>query len=493
MVAVAAVGGGGMYVYSNRGRSYRSGGTRNMPAKDDSEEFVCTGTEGKSIAGDNICDLIQDCPDGSDERSPTPCQGKCTGGERALHTVLFLITLVWFFICARKGTFGGLNVYFMLTFTIPLGIMAFSMLIMVCVCAGSDKTQETNMNIVLLTFTGISCLVTLAGGCCVGSHFKKKIAEEERKQQASRPQAQPAFSAAQVPQGMEIPPFLAKACGELAVQPKTLKVQVPSGAAAGTTLQVQTPEGLVIQVQVPMGMFPGAMFTASYLAPANGLAPPGEVPVTMTKVQAYRCARKWTFRMTVLLWVWLLVLIILSSVKSPFSAVGDVIAKRVWFGATLDTAGVDATVTASTTLYSSSGQWAAKGLHESPMSPPLGTGGGKKIWRAPTSANSATLTVTFKEPKGVVMLTLQQDPKAPNMAFTLMGSGDTYVTLAQGTLTATTSTGYKTLYDLYVPSTTKWNSLELHFTRTSAFSTSSIGLNELNVFTGAGDPADAQL
>lgn len=45
---------------------------------------------------------------------------------------------------------------------------------------------------------------------------------------------------------------------------RTMQVLVPPGAAAGTTLQVQAPDGTTIQVVVPAGAAAGSQFTVQY-------------------------------------------------------------------------------------------------------------------------------------------------------------------------------------------------------------------------------------
>jgi len=45
---------------------------------------------------------------------------------------------------------------------------------------------------------------------------------------------------------------------------RTMQVAVPSGAGAGTTLQVQAPTGETLQVQVPQGIPEGGAFTVQY-------------------------------------------------------------------------------------------------------------------------------------------------------------------------------------------------------------------------------------
>jgi hypothetical protein len=393
-----------------------------------------------------------------------------------MHGVLLALSLAGWIACvhtqrSHRKRGGGTNVFFVLAFTVPMFLMAFSMLIILCVCAGEDKTQEVNMNIVMLTFAGCSCLTTGLSLCCVQQCLKQGLAKE---------QGRPALPKQQV----------APAEVLVAPQSRTLQVQVPFGAAQGAILQVQTPEGLVIQVPVPARVSPGAVFMAQYTAPASSTLPPAGGPgptralsTRSAKIQGLRRALAHNDIFTVLMWLWLLALIVLSAVKSPVATIGDVSARRVWFGS-----GGSATVTASAAQSSSP----VANVHEAPMSPPLG--GGKALWRAPKEALSAQLAVAFHGPAArVVMLTLQQDTAAPQMSFQLVGGNESasgpWHTLASGTLLKATGSGF---YDLYIPSTGKWKWLTLKFAKTSA-TQSAIGLNELNVFTGAGDPADELL
>jgi hypothetical protein len=46
--------------------------------------------------------------------------------------------------------------------------------------------------------------------------------------------------------------------------PNQMQVQAPADAVAGMTIQVQTPNGLVLQTQVPAGVPPGGIFTIQY-------------------------------------------------------------------------------------------------------------------------------------------------------------------------------------------------------------------------------------
>ena len=53
------------------------------------------------------------------------------------------------------------------------------------------------------------------------------------------------------------------------MQPNTFMVQVPPGAQAGQVMNVRSPAGVPMQVQIPAGMYPGATFAVA--SPAMGV------------------------------------------------------------------------------------------------------------------------------------------------------------------------------------------------------------------------------
>lgn len=65
-----------------------------------------------------------------------------------------------------------------------------------------------------------------------------------------------------VPGGGGAPMVGAVVVGTVAV--KQMQVQVPHGCGPGDSLQVQTPEGQTVQVNVPAGIMAGQNFTVQY-------------------------------------------------------------------------------------------------------------------------------------------------------------------------------------------------------------------------------------
>jgi hypothetical protein len=252
--AMLAGGATGFYVYSSRGTRY-NGGRYRKSTPSDTDIFECKN--GQKIVGEYICDRIDDCGDGSDERTPSPCQGKCSSGERAMHTGFLLFFLVWF-AAGRKAQIAQKN----LDLGLPAHsgccnmwglqqfgafVLALSQLIILCVCAGEDASQEINWNITMLVFTGIFCIMQYRA----------------RKRWRSKEVAGAGNDANQT--GVENPATAGVFCAPAPLapsQPRTLMIMVPPGAFAGTTLQVGTPEGMQIQVQVPAGMAQGNTFMA---------------------------------------------------------------------------------------------------------------------------------------------------------------------------------------------------------------------------------------
>ena len=53
------------------------------------------------------------------------------------------------------------------------------------------------------------------------------------------------------------------------MQPNTFMVQVPPGAQAGQVMNVRSPAGVPMQVQIPAGMCPGSTFAVA--DPAMGV------------------------------------------------------------------------------------------------------------------------------------------------------------------------------------------------------------------------------
>ena len=115
-----AGGATGVYVYSSRGTRYNGGRYRTAVASDNGL-FECKN--GVKIVDSYICDRIDDCGDASDEMSPTPCQGKCSGGEQAMHIMFLLGFIVWIVI-ARMASKTHRNIPGFQSFIHPNNVTA---------------------------------------------------------------------------------------------------------------------------------------------------------------------------------------------------------------------------------------------------------------------------------------------------------------------------------------------------------------------------------
>jgi hypothetical protein len=242
-----------------------------------------------------------------------------------------------------------------------------------------------------------------------------------------------------------------------------------------------------IQVNVPPGMVPGSMFTAQYSLPAPA---PTAVPMTNptalptsptnkapppTKEQVASASR--TVALFCRLWVaLLLVLIILASVSSPFSSTNNgeaITTRRHRF--------------CSTCLSSPTGG-EPKNLQEA-VSEPYKLP--SKSWQV--SSQTGYVIADLEALKRVVMVSVMHDSQAPAQTLTVSGSvnpdnSGTWTTLATGPLKASTT---KALFDLYTPNVNTFRYLKITLTKTNY--QKSIGLNELVVFTGKGDPGDEKM
>ena len=242
-----------------------------------------------------------------------------------------------------------------------------------------------------------------------------------------------------------------------------------------------------IQVNVPPGMVPGSMFTAQYSLPApaltvvptmtnptalptnptNKAAPPTKEQVaSASRIVALFC-RLWVAQ--------LLVLIILASVSSPFSTTNNgeaITTRRHRF--------------CSTCLSSPGGE--PKNLQE-PDSEPYKLP--SKSWQV--SSQTSYVIADLEALKRVVMVSVMHDSQAPAQTLTVSGSvnpdnSGPWTTLATGPLKASTT---KALFDLYTPNVNTFRYLKITLTKTDY--QKSIGLNELVVFTGKGDPGDEKM
>ena len=517
--SVVPYAGGGLFVYSTSGRRYGSGRSRKQSS---TEEYVFECENGNKIDGGYVCDLVDDCGDGSDERSPTPCSGKCSAGERLLHGMLLLALSIWFCICVHhmrprlptslpkalhtRGRAAAVGI------AIPVFVQAFSMLIILSVCAGEDLTQEINMNIVLLVFAGLPCFYAPCLLLSPVGDAKERLARLEREFKVSKEAASleastlDAVIAASRQDAEELNAAIAASLATQTAQPatKTMQVQVPPGAGAGTTIQVQTPDGLLIQLVVPREAgYGGATFMAQYTAvppppsysaqtqPGRGgrAALPNETDAMIGLRRQILDCRELIRAMRMhlgLLFVWFVFLIALAAVPSPFASAGEITGLRERF------------TSASLTANPTDAKFPVANLAEVPLSPPLG--GGKVVWRAPAGSASAYVQVDLLSLKPIVMVSLQQDINAPTMNFTISASNysepggasnSSFQVLAAGELKKTAS---KNFLDIYIPSVESWRYLRLNFAKApTSGSAQTIGLNELNVFTGSGDQADREL
>jgi hypothetical protein len=178
-----------MYVYSSSGRTYGSATrTRTRPARttgsgDGKEENIFYCKNKVQISSDYVCDLIDDCGDASDERSPSPCQGRCTDGEQHALTACTVLFWLWFVACFWE-TFSGCEGSMLLfrydasprfpavlwTSTgvwVLLIAISCSAMLSVCNTPGTSvpgnhgATQEINFNIVTVTFASIAWLACI--------------------------------------------------------------------------------------------------------------------------------------------------------------------------------------------------------------------------------------------------------------------------------------------------------------------------------------------
>jgi hypothetical protein len=71
------------------------------------DSFTCTS--GLTISANKVCDLINDCGDGSDEIHPYPCVARCQAEEQTYHTVCALLTFAVLTIIALGRNRGVFN------------------------------------------------------------------------------------------------------------------------------------------------------------------------------------------------------------------------------------------------------------------------------------------------------------------------------------------------------------------------------------------------
>jgi hypothetical protein len=458
--------------------------------------------------------------------------------------MLLLALSIWFCICVHhmrprlptsfetRGRAAAVGI------AIPVFVQAFSMLIILSVCAGEDLTQEINMNIVLLVFAGLPCFYAPCLLLSPVGDAKERLARLEREFKVSKEAASleliwrnrwekrrqeastlDAVIAASRQDAEELNAAIAASLATQTAQPatKTMQVQVPHGAGAGTTIQMETPDGLLIQLVVPREAgYAGATFMAQYTAvppppscsaqtqPGRGgraalhgtligrmhsYGLPTETDAMIGLRRQILDCRELIRAMRLhlgLLFVWLVFLIALAAVPSPFASAGEITGLRERF------------TSASLTANPTDAKFPVANLAEVPLSPPLG--GGKVVWRAPAGSASAYVQVDLLSLKPIVMVSLQQDINAPTMNFTISASNysepggasnSSFQVLAAGELKKTAS---KNFLDIYIPSVESWRYLRLNFAKApTSGSTQTIGLNELNVLTGSGDQADREL
>jgi hypothetical protein len=354
--------------------------------------------------------------------------------------------------------FCTLGIHFYVVTIMVLAVLTLAQVIMFGVCAGGGSTEQINFKIVVGVVVGIACL------------YQSVLHKETSKIVRYQASQQPLASVVRVhPSPVQ---------GPVA---RTMQVAVPPGAPPGTTLQVQTPDGLIIQVQVPPNC--KGCFTAQYM-----LRRPVNVPMqnptaatdsthdnTTSGASATRRV-SWVLirrvRRTGILW--LLLLVALLSLTPVFSFMPVPLASRHLF--------------CSECLTSAQGGTLAH-LQEKPLSPPAG--GGTKFWRVSSTVHSASIVGDMRTHQRLVMLSLQPDVLCPAVDFTISASNESstagFVTLGTGYQPPTTS---KDMLDLYIPNVNKYRWVKVTLLRRSNTTGRKIGLNELLVFVGGGDAGD---
>jgi hypothetical protein len=421
---------GGMFLVASNGmqyygkENYRAVYTSAQLKTYDSKRETFTCKNGRVILDSLQCDLVDDCGDGSDERSPTPCNGKCSASENAWYWSFSALFAILAYCVEKEKWRDELRCVVWWSTATPLAVLSLTAAITGMFCSADDSTQEINWNICSLVFTGLAALTSPLALQQVPA-LTNAEGLELRKQQALNKAGGPDAEQATVTSSVHSP--LAASPVSLdpvpvpppAPQCCVLQIQVPPGAWPGTTLQVTTPQGFAIQVTVPPGLLAGQAFSAQYQMPAalpgqeqeqrplcHALPPPMALSEHRRRAssangpRAKSQARAKLWRNCVLWWALLLLFVGMAAAPSPWASFGSDDkaqggARREYFTAASLS---DSLGTPGSALLAVL-QEASKGA-----SPPVG--GGAKMWFAPQGETTAWVLIDLKQAKTVKTLTI---------------------------------------------------------------------------------------